>query len=317
MPDVSPSPLRHYIQAFSRLRTAWLRGERAPHKPILLLAVLDSIAAGELVGNRIYITPELVVRFKDLWSRYVTGTSFKSDFTKPFYHLTGDRFWHLQSQPNENARLTSSRSPSSFSGLRSWVAYAYLDTALFDLLQTPETRELLHSVLTETYFPGVAGDRPGYIDTVTQQILTENGIAYGKIVASSDEEEIISRSAVFKRVVPRIYNFTCCVSGMQLISTTGVQMIDACHIVPFAESYDDTISNGLSLCPNLHRAFDRGLFRIDGDYRVRFSNVFVEAESVFQLRLLEGKEILLPQDKDYWPSLENLTAHGNRWRGNF
>lgn len=31
---------------------------------------------------------------------------------------------------------------------------------------------------------------------------------------------------------------------------------------------DDTIGNGLSLCPNLHHAFDRGLIAIDDEYRV-------------------------------------------------
>jgi putative restriction endonuclease len=51
-------------------------------------------------------------------------------------------------------------------------------------------------------------------------------------------------------------------------ATINVTMVDACHIVPFSISYDDTITNGLALCPNLHRAFDRGLIAISDDYRV-------------------------------------------------
>ncbi|WP_201288840.1 HNH endonuclease signature motif containing protein [Polaribacter septentrionalilitoris] len=40
-------------------------------------------------------------------------------------------------------------------------------------------------------------------------------------------------------------------------------MIDACHIVPFSISNDDTIPIGISLSPNLYRAFDRGLITIN------------------------------------------------------
>lgn len=31
---------------------------------------------------------------------------------------------------------------------------------------------------------------------------------------------------------------------------TNVSMVDACHIVPFSEGYDDTLTNGIALCPN-------------------------------------------------------------------
>lgn len=32
-------------------------------------------------------------------------------------------------------------------------------------------------------------------------------------------------------------------------------MVDACHVIPFAESFDDTITNGLALAPTLHRIY--------------------------------------------------------------
>ena len=39
-----------------------------------------------------------------------------------------------------------------------------------------------------------------------------------------------------------------------------------------------SISNGISLSPNLHRAFDRGLITINADYVVRISPVIKENE---------------------------------------
>ena len=86
-------------------------------------------------------------------------------------------------------------------------------------------------------------------------------------------------------------------------------MIDACHIIPFSESYDDTISNGLALCPNLHRAFDRGLISIDDQYQVLVSSKFIEAESSFSLKQFSGKAIAAPAEMQFLPSLKNVQWH--------
>ena len=87
-------------------------------------------------------------------------------------------------------------------------------------------------------------------------------------------------------------------------------MIDACHIVPFAKSHDDTISNGLALCPTLHRAFDRHLIGIDDDYRVVISKSFIErCDSTYSIQQFEDKHILLPSNRKYYPSQENLQKH--------
>ena len=85
-------------------------------------------------------------------------------------------------------------------------------------------------------------------------------------------------------------------------------MIDACHIVPFSESYDDTVSNGIALCPNLHRAFDRGLISINSDFTVCVSDNFIE-EGAYPVRDLEGNKIDLPPNAKHWPGKENLEWH--------
>jgi len=86
-------------------------------------------------------------------------------------------------------------------------------------------------------------------------------------------------------------------------------MVDACHIVPFAVSHDDTITNGLSLSPNLHRAFDRGLISVDENYMVRVSAHITEPDYANNLRSFAGKQLLLPVDKPYLPEISNLQWH--------
>ena len=151
------------------------------------------------------------------------------------------------------------------------------------------------------------------IHTIENQILHEPALNYRSEVAVADEEEIFVRGGVFKKVVPRIYNYTCCVSGMKIIATRDIQMIDACHIVPFSESHDDTIKNGISLSPNFHRAFDRFLITINEHYEVVVSENFTES-GIHSIRGFHGKKIHLPEDLTYHPSSENLRWHNEQFR---
>ncbi len=265
------------------------------------------------MSNRIYITPELVARFKDNWSKFVHNTAFTPDFTKPFFHLKGEPFWHLTMHPGREFLLTSSGSPKSFKSLKDSVLYAFLDDALFALLQDAVTREALRRLLLDTYFGGSEACGEGYINRVEAQMLHDAPVAYRQLTEGLDEEELVARGGVFKRLIPRIYNYSCCISGMRIVAGASVQMVDACHIVPFAESRDDTVANGLSLCPNLHRAFDRGLIRIGLDYRVVVSEAVMERDGAYGIKAFGGKQIALPEEREYWPSLENLERHWVRW----
>ena len=174
--------------------------------------------------------------------------------------------------------LTSSGSIRSFSHLKEVIDYAYLDDALFILLKDRSKREELKAALVKRYF-----ERPYYIipeqlslvAEIETQMLNEAPATYKRQAETFDEEEIFLRGGVFKKLVPQIYNYTCCISGMRIISSKEVQMIDACHIVPFSESHDDMISNGLSLCP-----------------KVLVSSSFSENSIDYSIRQFEGKEII-------------------------
>lgn len=94
---------------------------------------------------------------------------------------------------------------------------------------------------------------------------------------------------------------------------TAVSMIDACHIVPFSEGYNDTLTNGIALCPNIHRAFDRGLISVSDHYTVLLSKNFIENPSAYNLSQFEGNNIRLPSDNMHHPTLENLSHHRRRF----
>lgn len=305
--------LLEFFKRIGSLNRATVNGLKAPHKPILLLSVIESIAFGEILENKIEISPLLVARFKDNWNRLVNTNIFQPNFALPFFHMQKEGFWKLKTYFGKEILVTSSHSIKSFSQLKESVAYSYLDSNLFALIQNPKTRDEIYRFITVKYFgkPETIHKQYGLVDEVTEQILNEPSIEYQKQIQIADDEEIFVRCGVFKRVVPKIYDYTCCVSGMRIISGYDIQMVDACHIVPFSVSHNDTISNGISLSPNLHRAFDRGLITLNENYRVVISKSFTEYPSENMLKLLEGKQILLPKDNKHYPSTENLKWHND------
>ncbi len=63
---------------------------------------------------------------------------------------------------------------------------------------------------------------------------------------------------------------------MLIFMPAGETAVEAAHIFPFTKSFDDSIGNGLSLCPLRHWSFDKGLFSIDDDYKMIVSDNFEE-----------------------------------------
>lgn len=315
---MNPAFLHTYLNAFSKLKRAIRNGIKAPHKPILLLAVIQSIEVGEIRENKIPISPELVARFKDYWKWLVRDTFFSPNFALPFFHLRSDKFWHLQTCLGKEILLTSSHSIKSFSQLRESVEYACFDEELFALLTNKDYRQTLFQFLLNHYFSDnkLFNRQTDLFKLVTDQILHNSPVNYLHALESADEEEVFIRSGVFKKLVPRIYDYTCCISGLRIVSGYDIQMVDACHIIPFSNSHNDTISNGISLCPNLHRAFDRGLVSIDCEYRVMVAGNFIESSFEYGFKSYHGKPIILPEEKSYFPAIENLEWHRkNVFRG--
>jgi len=303
-----------FFHKLKKLKVDRSKGAAAPHKAILLLSVIQGIESNQINTNKIFITPELVAAFKDNFCNLVTDNRFQPNFALPFYHLKSDGFWHLQLLPGRELLLTSSGSIRSFSALRETVAYAFLSEDVYQILQIEQNRIQAKYILLQTYFGGgeLLAGHIGFMESIAQQILNESPAAYRQEVADADEEEQFLRNNVFKKTIPRSYNYTCCISGMRIITPRELQMIDACHIIPFALSHDDTISNGLSLCPNLHRAFDRFLITIDKNYKVVVSEHFIES-GPYSIKAFHNKPILLPRKQEHFPALENLRWHNEKY----
>ena len=202
--------LSTFLKKLTTLRVAGSRALPAPHKALLLLSVMQMMEYGEIRENMILISPELVARFKDNWYALVHNWDSSPNFSLPFYHLKSSGFWHLQTFPGKEILLTSSNSIRSFAALKEAVAYAYFDDEVYELLQDAHNRDLAKQALVATYLGGQpARESPyGLFDKVAEQMLCESPAEYRLEIAKADEEELFVRGGVFKKVVPKVYNYT-------------------------------------------------------------------------------------------------------------
>ena len=142
--------LLYYIEQFSTLTIANISGDKAPHKPILLLSVIDLIESNEISSCYIELTDGFIDAFKRNWNNYINeNTRFKANIDKPFWHMNSESFWDLIAM-NGNEKVTKANftgTPYSINNLRKQIKYAKIDSDLFKLIQNDHSRNVLRDAL--------------------------------------------------------------------------------------------------------------------------------------------------------------------------
>ena len=315
--------ISYYCSLFDKLRRDHKNGG-APHKPILLISLIQAFQQKIYSTNQIQITPELVGLFKSNWNNLVT-TNHQCLFTLPFYHMSSEPFWKLIPNSGCEIWVMSKSSMRSFSNLSTAIKYVEIDEELKNVIINQLDSNLLIEFLLEKYFPETKSNynNNNYFYEIKSQILNESLSEYQqeilliktKIDSEEFQEEIYIRSNIFKKEIPKIYNYSCCISGLRIDVIDNISVVDACHIIPFSEGYNDSITNGIALCPNLHRAFDRGLITINEQFQVIVNNNFSEpTSSPYSIKQFDKQFINLPNDINFHPSIDSLKHHMKRFQ---
>jgi hypothetical protein len=122
--------------------------------------------------------------------------------------------------------------------------------------------------------------------------------------------EAPARDQGFRRVVNRIYDHRCALCGIRMRTPEGHTVVDAAHIVPWSVSQNDDPRNGLALCRLCHWTFDEGLLGISVQYTVQASpRLRAEQNLPAHLAALDGRGMITPAERDYWPAAESLAWH--------
>ena len=139
---MSENKLANYLHQFAHLRTdrtgGWTDATRsqAPHKPFLLLSVLDLFAQNRLPVNWIEITPELGELFAAYWAK-IMPPERRGNLALPFFHLRSSGFWHLVPQPGQEAVLKAIHQVDTINQLSRLIIGARLDEDLSTIYCRP------------------------------------------------------------------------------------------------------------------------------------------------------------------------------------
>ena len=143
--------LDKYINLFANLNRSKLNNELAPHKPVLLLALIDYIedklllADGwERIKHPIPFRPELQIQFNHRWEKHVHSEVFKPSYVNPIIHMQNEPFYKLIPYPDRISFGTH-----SLMGIESDFQGIQLDNELMQLIISPDTRERLRQVLID------------------------------------------------------------------------------------------------------------------------------------------------------------------------
>lgn len=144
------------IQQITHLSTATIMGRQAPHKAVLLLAIMDLIENGTLVTPKIVLTKQLKSAFETEWKSFVgSPLVFKCKIATPFWHMRNEPFYDLFF--NNGQLVKTIKSPYSIKKLRE-ETYAMLDPDLFALMSKRDYRIEFRTVLIDTYLKDLHSD---------------------------------------------------------------------------------------------------------------------------------------------------------------
>lgn len=289
------TPCDKWLAVLGRLRID-RKGNPAPHKPLLLLTVIEMVEKGVLKEPLLPYSGELSFRFLALWPIVAARRTQPPEIWMPFFHLKSSGIW---------MPLDDSGNPTDE---RRRVAFAKINPDFFTCLLDPDVRQRLRVLLIDQYFSDPS-ERTALAEFA--EVRLEGAKALKDEVLRYENAHRIVREARFRLAVVPAYDYTCALTGYKLVTADAGSIVDAAHIHQFSQSRNNDLRNGIALSKNAHWAFDEGLWSLTDDYRVILAaSRFRETGPLpFLLTSFLGKRIHLPKNRDIWPDHRHLDWH--------
>ncbi len=305
--------LENYYRQFRSLHCNINGGRRAPHKPIMLLAVLWQIEAGKLIDNEIRLNEDLVFCFQAHWDVLDGTNSWLQRPANPFYFLRYEGFWHLKGRNGGKLPKDDIGDNPTIKRLNAAGVSASLDIELWQLVQGAVERDYLRSALLAEYF-GVSLQH--HIQSLPPDMRSAALLRYlgqdfelfkYRMIAEPANDMYFLSKWLFDDTVRNLYANRCAICRMNAEMPNGNTISNPVHILPVDQYHNHDPRNGINLCANHALVFRNGGVAIDDDYRLVCSSHLVASERFVPA----GVRILLPQEDRFAPDLSALSWHRN------
>lgn len=275
-------------QAISSI-TIWRKdGQRAPHKPLLLLYTLSRYKQGH--GRFFNYDTEIREPLHNLLERFgPQRAQYRPDM--PFWRLQGDGFWELI---NTERCSTTGRSKEPRAGelIENNVSGGFDEKHYALLVNSKTLINTLAQQILESHFT----------ESIQEELADELGF---------DIQQIRKyRDPLFRQQVLRAYNYQCTICGFNMRHDNTSIALEAAHIKWKQHGGPCEITNGLALCAIHHKAFDKGAIGVDENMRVQISSA-VNGNSIVSRLFWDfsGAQIHLPMQKQNYPQDSFIAWH--------
>lgn len=286
------------LSQLMRLRVNRNNPDPAPHKPLLLLAVMDLVESSVITSNPIPRSAELTYQFMT-YSRIVAHRRNRLDIRMPFHHLSGDGVWEPLDQllqPSPDKKLTH---------------FARCSDGVFAAFKDQNFRDQARRVLISHWF--LPSEQVALAAILSIPEIELGAAAAAIDTAERDRAVKEGRNVKFRLVVVAGYSFTCCLTRHRLTTISRGSLVEAAHIHQFADSRNNDPRNGIALSKNAHWMFDQGLWTINDDLTVKVAHSHFAEISPHgkELAHFDGQPLLIPADPNLRPDPIYLSWHRN------
>ena len=230
------------LETITKLKVWKQRGQRAPHKPLLLLLALSRIQHNK---ERLVLFSDIE---KDLTEKLIEfGPQRKSYYPEePFCRLRTDGLWELTAKRGFQIPATGSIQKTI---LRKEQVKGGLTLDTYNLLKSDqELIEKVASILLKANFP----------NTIHQDILDAMGLDIEVSQQANANTQKKKRDPKFRGRILQAYNYRCAICGFDVRLGNTPIALEAAHIMWHQAGGPDTENNGLALCSLHHKLLDRG-----------------------------------------------------------
>ena len=294
-PLTQPLPEQELPRAFDRVRVWQREGQRAVHKPLLVLLALGKLRRGDQSASQFSDIEEPLRKLLEQFG----PSSAASSRHYPFWHLRTDGLWMLDGPPAILERPPGA-TPTLTELREERVAGSFAPAILEALRRDRSLIPRLARRIVHAHFP----------ESLQQDVLDAVGID-AEDVSGSSATGRPRRDPSFRERVLRAYEQRCCVCGHDLRLGGQVVGLEAAHIRWFQAGGPDIEPNGLALCSLHHKLFDLGVFTVLREQCVVVVSQHVTGSDEARARMLSyhGAGLIPPQSSNFAPRAEFLDWH--------
>ena len=295
-----------FLDRVASIKTHKKGGDRAPHKPLMLLLALGRVASGSQSRLIPYETADEI--FKELWDDF--GRPSNSPRAQyPFGRLRNDDgLWEI---PEESQLSTGPAEDILVSEAKRFRITGGFRRDVHELLMRDSglVSRAAHQILSEHFPPTLHHD-------ILEAVRIESGSPPWEPVLRRDARlrQYTPRDSRFRRQVLEAYDKQCAVCEYDIRFGDRVLGLEAAHIQWHSHHGGDVVPNGLALCVVHHKALDSGALGLDakdgGGYEILISGkVQGRSRDAVRLRQLHKRPIRPPRSASNGPSLTSVEWH--------